>query len=67
MKAVERYFIRVWVYKDVHVSSETNKTLTPGEDGEWINIDDQPILSERCHSSSISHVPDSGHLLLEAM
>lgn len=60
-KAAERYFVRVRVYEDVHVSGETDKTLNPGEGGNWVDIPDQPILSETRHSSSIGHIPDCGH------
>lgn len=47
VETAKRYFVRVQVYKDVHVSGKINKSLNPGEDGEWIDINDQPILSER--------------------
>ena len=66
-KAAERYFVRVRVYEDVHISGKTDKTFNPGEDGDWVDISDQPILSERRHSSSIGHIPDSGHPASEAV
>lgn len=56
-KAAERYFVGVRDYEDVHISHEIDKTLHPGEGGDWVDINDQPILSERRHSPSIGHIP----------
>ncbi|KAH0828591.1 hypothetical protein J3R83DRAFT_2893, partial [Lanmaoa asiatica] len=67
VKTAERYFMRVWVYKDVHVSSQIDKMLNPG-DGTWVEINNQPILfitilPEKHHSSSVGHIPDCSHPL----
>lgn len=35
---VERYFIGVWKYEDIHISHKIYKTLGPGEADNWINI-----------------------------
>lgn len=58
----KKYLVAIRAYEDVHISGKLDKTLHPGKDGRWIEINDNPQLSEKLHVPSTGHIPDSSYL-----
>ncbi|KAI9568135.1 hypothetical protein HD554DRAFT_2022465 [Boletus coccyginus] len=59
----ERHFLCPRLCSDVAIDGAPDETMLGGDPDptwKWVQIDPNPVLSERCHLPSAGHIPDSG-------